>query len=44
MEVAKTFKVKITEIPMPEVLHASYQKYTCADTTKLKATLDKYGV
>jgi ADP-L-glycero-D-manno-heptose 6-epimerase len=44
VEVAKTFKVKITEIPMPEVLHNSYQKYTCADTTKLNATLAKYGV
>lgn len=44
MEVAKTFKVKITEIPMPDILHASYQKYTCADTTKLHNTLSKYGL
>lgn len=33
---------KIQEIPMPENLKMSYQRYTCADLTKLNYTLNKY--
>jgi len=36
-EVAEQFNVPIKTIPMPENLKQSYQKYTCADTTKLNA-------
>ena len=39
MDVAKKFTDKIMEIDMPEELINSYQKYTCADVTKLKQTL-----
>lgn len=39
LDVAKTFDANIVEIPMPEELRLSYQKYTCADLTKLKNTL-----
>ena len=35
MDVAKSFNVPIEIIPMPDVLKDSYQKYTCADVTKL---------
>jgi ADP-L-glycero-D-manno-heptose 6-epimerase len=38
-EVAEMFNVPIREIPMPEHLKLSYQKYTCADLTKLNETL-----
>lgn len=40
MEVAKKFTNNIVEIDMPEELHHSYQKYTCADVTKLKQSLE----
>jgi ADP-L-glycero-D-manno-heptose 6-epimerase len=39
-EVAEQFNVPIETIPMPENLKQSYQKYTCADTTKLKDELN----
>ena len=32
----------IEEIPMPNNLKYSYQKYTCADLTKLNRTMNKY--
>ena len=44
MDVAKKYANQygalIQEIPMPENLKASYQYYTCADLTKLNATLN----
>jgi ADP-L-glycero-D-manno-heptose 6-epimerase len=43
LDVAKSFNVPISTKPMPEILKNSYQKYTCADVTKLKETLDKYA-
>ena len=42
LDVAKTFNVPTKEIIMPENLKASYQKYTCADTTKLTRTINEY--
>jgi ADP-L-glycero-D-manno-heptose 6-epimerase len=43
LDVAKEMSIKysamIEEIPMPENLKHSYQKYTCADLTKLKKTI-----
>ena len=39
LDVAKKFTNTIVEIDMPEDLKNSYQKYTCADVTKLKKTL-----
>jgi len=39
LEIAKTFNVPIKTIPMPENLKQSYQKYTCADTTKIRRYL-----
>lgn len=39
LAIANTFNVKVVEIPMPEILKASYQKYTCADMTKTRKTL-----
>lgn len=42
LDVAKTFNVPIEEIPMPDELKHSYQKYTCADTEKLKDTLKRH--
>ena len=41
MEVAKMFTDNIVEIDMPKELNCSYQKYTCADTKKLKQTLNQ---
>jgi len=38
-EVAEQFGVPIEEIPMPEHLKASYQKYTCANMTKTNRAL-----
>lgn len=38
-EVAEQFNVPLEEIPMPEIYKNSYQKYTCADLTKLNKTL-----
>lgn len=42
LDVAKTFNVPIEEIEMPDILKASYQKYTCADITKLTKTINEY--
>jgi hypothetical protein len=39
MDVAKSFNVPIRTIPMPDNLKDSYQKYTCADMSKLNAVL-----
>jgi len=41
LDVAKTFGAEITEIPMPDILKDSYQKYTCADMTKLHRTMGR---
>jgi ADP-L-glycero-D-manno-heptose 6-epimerase len=38
-EVSAVYNVPIVEIPFPEHLKLHYQYYTCADTTKLTATL-----
>lgn len=40
-EIAKEYNALITEIPMPEHIKHQYQKYTCADTSKLDVTLKK---
>ena len=40
MDVAKSFNVPIDTIPMPDILKDSYQKYTCADLTKLNKTIN----
>lgn len=39
LDVAKSFSVPIEEIPMPDILKQSYQKYTCADMTKTNQTI-----
>lgn len=39
LDIAKSFNVPIEEIPMPQQLKLSYQKYTCADLSKLNKTL-----
>lgn len=39
-EVADKYNAKIEFIPMPDNLKMSYQKYTCADLTKLNNTLN----
>ena len=39
LDVAKQFTTNIKTIPMPEILKSSYQKYTCADLTRLNYTL-----
>ena len=39
-EIGKKYPSKIEFIPMPENLKDSYQKYTCADVSKLNKTLD----
>lgn len=44
MQVAKKFDVPIDLIDMPENLKHSYQKYTCADMTKTRKTMEKYNV
>lgn len=38
-EVAEQFNVPIEEIPMPDIYKNSYQRYTCADVSKLNKTL-----
>lgn len=38
--IAEGMEARIEIIPMPEELKAQYQTYTCADLTKLKATLN----
>ena len=40
-EIAYKYSSNIEEIPMPENLKNSYQKYTCADLTRLNQTLEK---
>ena len=40
-EIASGNEVKIETVPMPEALKNSYQRYTCADLTKLNKVLDK---
>ena len=40
-EIANKYNASIEYIPMPSELKAHYQKYTCADITKLKATLNE---
>lgn len=40
-QVADSFGVAITEIPMPQHLRHSYQTYTCADMTKTLSALDR---
>jgi ADP-L-glycero-D-manno-heptose 6-epimerase len=42
LDVANTFNVPIKEIPMPEHLKNSYQKYTCADLTKITKTINEH--
>jgi len=39
LELAEKYKVGISTIPFPKHLEYSYQKYTCADLTKLQQTL-----
>ena len=38
--IANKYGAKIEEIPMPDNIKAQYQKYTCADTDKLKETIE----
>ena len=38
-QIAERYKAKIEEIPMPEHIKPQYQKYTCADTTRLNKVL-----
>lgn len=40
-DISKKFGAGIQEIPFPDRLKSSYQKYTCADTSKLVSTLYK---
>lgn len=42
-QVADSFGVGITEIPMPEHLKHSYQTFTCADMTKTLSVLERHG-
>lgn len=44
LDVAKMVAPEYKEIPFPEHLKHSYQKYTCADLTKLNETIQKYGL
>jgi len=42
LDIAKELSYNTTQMnffPMPEYLHSSYQKYTCADMTKMENTL-----
>lgn len=39
LEVAEQFNVPIDQIPMPDIYKNSYQKYTCADVSKLNKVL-----
>lgn len=43
-DIAYKYTSKVKTIPMPEQLKSSYQYYTCADLTKLNATLSKYSL
>jgi ADP-L-glycero-D-manno-heptose 6-epimerase len=40
-EIAELFNVPVQEIAMPEQLKLSYQKYTCADLTKLNESMGR---
>jgi ADP-L-glycero-D-manno-heptose 6-epimerase len=42
--IAEGMECKIEYIPMPDNLKAQYQKYTCADLTKLNKTLNDNGI
>jgi len=42
LDVANTFDVPVKEISMPEHLKNSYQKYTCADLTKITKTINEH--
>lgn len=42
LSIAKQFGVPLEEIDMPENLKNSYQEFTCADTTKLNDTLNRW--
>ena len=42
MDIAKKFTDNVMEVDLPSELVNSYQRYTCADTTKLLTTLDRY--
>jgi len=42
-EIAEQFGVPIEEIPLPEQLRNSYQRYTCADMTKTSQVLNVYS-
>lgn len=39
-EVAKEYNANVVEIPMPEHIKPQYQKYTCADTSRLNSVLE----
>lgn len=39
LEIAEKYRAGISTIPFPQHLEYSYQKYTCADLTKLQQTL-----
>jgi ADP-L-glycero-D-manno-heptose 6-epimerase len=41
-EIAEQFGVPIDEIPLPDQLTQSYQRYTCADMTKTSQVLNVY--
>lgn len=40
--IAKKYQADIEYIPMPEQLKSQYQKYTCADLTKLNSVVDMH--
>jgi ADP-L-glycero-D-manno-heptose 6-epimerase len=40
-EIAEQYNAKIEYIPMPDSVKTQYQKYTCADLTKLRKTLNE---
>lgn len=42
-QVADSFGVPVTEIPMPVHLKHSYQSFTCADMTKTLSTLERHN-
>lgn len=43
-EVAETFGAPLRFISMPSKMKESYQMYTCADTTKLRNTINQYNL
>lgn len=43
-QVAELYTDCIVEIPLPDILQNSYQKYTCADMTKTRSTLAKFDL